>query len=184
MNYNDDNMIWKIRKSESLIQCPWLTVRKDTVELPNGKVYDDFYVLHYPTWINVIAITEEGQFILERQYRHGIGEMSTEICAGCVEEGEDPLIAAKRELQEETGYAGGIWTELMTIAPNSTSMDNICHCYLAEGVRKISGQNLDETEDIKVFLRNRDEVYEMLLNGEFKQSLMNAPLWKYFATKG
>ncbi len=184
MNNNDDNMKWKIRNSESIFNNPWLTVRKDQVELPNGKVYDEFYVLHYPTWINVIAITEDGQFVLEKQYRHALSHISTEICAGCVEEGEDPLVAAKRELLEETGYAGGTWTELMTLAPNSTSMDNVCHCYLAEGVKKVSGQNLDETEDIKVFLRSKEEVFEMLKNGEFMQALMSASLWKYFATRG
>jgi 8-oxo-dGTP pyrophosphatase MutT (NUDIX family) len=183
-DYNDNNMLWKVRKSEYIFQRPWLNIRQDSVELPNGKVYDDFYVLHYPTWVNVIAITESGEFILERQYRHAIAKVCTEICAGCAEDGEDPLTAAKRELAEETGYSDGTWTELMTIAPNGTSMDNICHCFLAEGVKKVSGQHLDETEDIKVFLRSKDEVYQMLLNGEFIHSLMCAPLWKYFATKG
>lgn len=183
MKFNDDNMLWSIKDSKSVIKRPWLDVRCDTVQLPNGNVYDEFYVLHYPTWINVIAITEDGQYILERQYRHGIGKMSTEICAGCVEEGEDPMVAAKRELLEETGYAGGEWTELMVTSPNATNMDNQCHSYLAKGVKLVSGQNLDETEDIRVFLCSREEVFQMLQNGEFKQALMIAPLWKHFATQ-
>ena len=182
--YNDDNMLWKVHKSECIFRSPWLTVNREEVELPNGKTLDDFYVLHYPTWINVIAITEDGQFVLERQYRHAISQVCTEICAGCAEEDEDPLTAAKRELLEETGYTGGTWTKLMTIVPNGTSMDNFCHCYLAEGVRKVSGQHLDESEDINVFLRSKEDVYQMLLDGEFIHSLMCAPLWKYFATKG
>lgn len=182
--YNDQNMKWTVRKSKSIIERPWLNVRRDTVELPTGKVYDEYYVLHYPTWINVIAITDEGKFILERQYRHAIEKVSTEICAGCAEEGEDPLTAAKRELLEETGFAGGEWTELMVIAPNSSTMDNYCHCYLAENVKKVSGQHLDETEDINVFFATKGEVFDMLQEGEFKQAMMVAPLWKYFSTKG
>lgn len=179
----DGNMKWKLRSSENLFNRPWLNVRRDAVELPNGKVYDEYYVLHYPTWINVIAITDKGEFIIERQYRHALGEVSTEICAGCAEEGEDPLTAAKRELQEETGYAGGEWTELMVCSPNSSTMDNRCHCYLAEGVTKISSQALDETEDIKVYLCSRSEVRDMLERGEFKQAMMLAPLWKYFTLR-
>lgn len=181
MDFKDQNMKWKVLSSEHLIERPWLNVRKDKVQLPNGNVYDEYYVLHYPTWINVIAITEDGEFLLERQYRHAIGLVSTEICAGCAESGEDPLTAAKRELQEETGYSGGEWTELMVTAPNSSSMDNYCYSYLAVGVKKVSGQNLDATEDIRVFKCSKEEVYKMLCEGEFKQALMLAPLWKYFA---
>lgn len=182
MDFKDDNMKWKVISTENVYNRPWLNARRDCVQLPNGKIYDEYYVLHYPTWINVIAITEEGDFLLERQYRHAIGKVSTEICAGCAEPGEDPMTAAKRELQEETGYAGGNWTELMVISPNSSTMDNYCYCYLAEGVKKISGQHLDETEDIKVFHFSKDEVFKMLQNGEFYQAMMIAPLWKYFAT--
>ena len=182
MKFNDDDMKWKVISTEYLIQRPWLNVRRDKVQLPAGNVYDEYYVLHYPTWINVIAITEDGEFLLERQYRHAIGQVSTEICAGCAEAGEYPLTAAKRELQEETGYAGGEWTELLVSAPNSSSMDNYCYSYLAEGVRRVSEQNLDATEDIHVFKCSKDELYTMLCNGEFKQALMIAPLWKYFAT--
>lgn len=181
-NFNDENMKWKVLSSTSIFNRPWLNVQRDSVQLPNGKVYDEYYVLHYPTWINVIAITDEGKFIIERQYRHAIGKVSTEICAGCAEEGEEPLTAAKRELQEETGYAGGKWTELLVTAPNSSTMTNYCHSFLAEGVTKISGQNLDETEDIKVYFMSAEEVFDMLQNGEFYQAMMIAPLWKYFAT--
>lgn len=182
-NFNDENMKWRTLSSEYLIQRPWLTARKDKVQLPDGRINEEYWVLTYPTWVNVIAITEEGQFILERQYRHAIGKVSTEICAGCAEKGEDPLTAAKRELLEETGYAGGEWTQLLVAAPNSSAMDNYCYSFLAKGVKKVGGQKLDATEDLNYFLCSEDEVREMLENGEFLQALMLAPLWKYFAKK-
>lgn len=182
MDFHDDSMRWTTVSSETIIKRPWLNVSRDKVKLPDGRENDEYYVLHYPTWINVIAITNDGQFIIERQYRHAIKEVSTEICAGCAEEGESPLEAAQRELQEETGYAGGTWSEIMVVAPNSSTMDNYCHCFLAEGVEKVSGQHLDATEDIHVFLVTRQEIFSMLCNGEFKQAMMIAPLWKYFAT--
>ena len=180
MEFNDESMKWKVLSQEYLIERPWLTARRDRVQLPDGRVMDEYYVLHYPTWINVIAETEDGRLILERQYRHAIGRVSTEICAGVVEQGEEPLQAAKRELQEETGYAGGEWTRLMTVSPNSSTMDNYCHCFYAKGVRQVSGQHLDATEDIHVFLCPQDEVLRMLRQGEFLQAMMIAPLWRYF----
>lgn len=101
--------------------------------------------------------------------------------AGCVEQGEGPLEAAKRELYEETGYAGGEWSKLMTISPNAGACTNYSHTYLAIGVEKVSTQHLEASEDIKVLLLDRDEVWRMLQNDEFHQAMMAAPLWKYFA---
>ena len=159
---SDNEMKWSTLSTEQLINRPWLKARRDTVQLPNGKVYDEYYILSYPTWINVIAETEDGELILERQYRHGLGVVSTEICAGVVEEGETPLQAAQRELEEETGYTGGEWEEIMIVSANPSIMDNLCHCFYARNVKKTNNQKLDDTEDIEVFLRSKEEVKEML----------------------
>lgn len=174
------SMDWKTLRSEYLIRRPWLTARRDTVELPTGAVNDEYYVLEYPDWINVIAVTDDGRMVFVRQYRHGIGRTCFEIVAGVMEEGEDPMEAARRELLEETGYSGGEWRELMTLSPNASTCTNITHCYLATGVAKTAGQHLDDTEDIEVCLFSRDEVKEMLRRGEIVQALMAAPLWRYF----
>ncbi|MBJ2187206.1 MAG: NUDIX hydrolase [Muribaculaceae bacterium] len=180
---SDEIKKWKVLGSEYLFRRPWLTVRRDRVELPNGTVHPEYYVLEYPTWVNVIAITEEGQFVMVRQYRHGLGEVSTELCAGVAEKGEEPIEAARRELMEETGFGGGDWTLNMVISGNTSTTDNLTYSYIARGVKKLSGQHLDATEDIQVLLMSEQEVYDLLLADEMKQSLMAAPLWKYFALK-
>lgn len=172
---------WKVLSSEYLIQRPWLTARKDHVRLPDGAENDEYYVLEYPDWINVIAITKEGKFLMERQYRHGLGETRFEICAGVCEAGEAPETSARRELLEETGYAGGEWSEYMVLSPNASSVNNLCHCFLAVGVEQVSAQHLEPTEDITVHLLSVNEVRELLLSDGIKQALMAAPLWKYFA---
>ena len=169
-------------ESEYLIRRPWLTARRDTVKMPNGVVIPEYYVLEYPTWINVIAITEEGDFVLVRQYRHGLGETRYELCAGVCEEGEEPLTSAQRELFEETGYSGGQWELWMTLSANASTMNNLTYSYLATGVQRTSTQHLDSTEDLSVHVVSRKRLYQMLKRGEFRQALMVAPLWKYFTT--
>lgn len=172
---------WEVLSSEHLFRRPWLTVRKDCVKLPTGQINDEFYVLEYPDWVNVIAITKDGDYVMERQYRHGLGVTCYEICAGVVEEGEPPLEAAKRELLEETGYAGGEWEEIMTVCGNSSTTNNYTHCFVARGVEKVAGQSLDRTEDIKVELLSREQVKELMDGNCLTQALMLAPLWRHFA---
>lgn len=175
------NMDWKLLKSEYLFKRPWLTARRDTCQLPDGRIMDEYYVLEYPPFINVIAITKEGEMVLVRQYRHGLGRTCFELVAGCVEEGEEPVEAAKRELQEETGYTGGEWTEIMTFTCNASAMNNLSHSFLAIGVEKTDGQHLDASEDIEVYTFTQEEVKEMLLRGDFMQASMIAPLYKFFS---
>ena len=174
---------WEILSTEYLIRRPWLTARRDHVKLPTGVENPEFYVLEYPDWVNVIAITKEGEFVMIRQYRHGLGETRYELCAGVSEEGEDPVESARRELYEETGYGGGEWQLWMTISANPSTTNNLTHCYLATGVERVSTQHLEATEDITVHLLTEAEVKELLVNDEIRQALMAAPLWKYFALK-
>lgn len=176
-----DPMEWEVLKSEYLFKRPWLTARCEHVKLPTGAEIKDFYVLEYPEFCNVIAITKEGKFLMERQYRHAQHLTGYEIPAGCVEKGEDIMEAAKRELYEETGYAGGEWSHLMTISPNAGACTNYCHTFLAIGVERVSTQHLEESEDIKIELMEQEDVIRMLKNDEFHQAMMAAPLWKYFA---
>ena len=170
-----------ILESQNLILRPRLTARRDHVRLPDGVENKEYYVLEYPDWVNVIAITVDGKFVMERQYRHGLQWTGYEICAGVCESGENPLEAAKRELWEETGFGGGEWKLQMTISANTSTMTNLCHCFVATGVERISEQHLEATEDISVHLLTVDEVRNLLVGNEIRQALMAAPLWKYFA---
>ena len=180
-NAISDDGKWETVSSEYLFRRPWLTVRHDQVRLPVGRLHPEFYVLEYPDWINVIAITTDGLFVMERQYRQGLGKTCYEIPAGVMEKGETALEAARRELQEETGYGDGEWQEIMMLSGNSSTTSNITHCFLATGVRKISEQHLDNTEDLNVCLLTAEQVRLLLTNDKIRQALMAAPLWKYFA---
>ena len=175
-----DEIKWTILKSEYLIKRPWLTARRDKVKLPDGRIIPEYYVLEYPDWVNVIAITRDDRFVMERQYRHASGRTNYELPCGVMESGETPLEAAKRELQEETGYGNGEWKEIMVLSANPSTMTNITHCFLATNVEKIYEQKLDATEDLSVHLLSREEVLNLLRRNDILQSLMVAPLLKYF----
>lgn len=172
---------WKTLASEYLFRRPWLTARRDTVQLPNGVVHDEYYVLEYPTWVNVIAITADGRFVMVEQYRHGLQDIFIELPAGVADAGETPLEAAKRELLEETGFGGGEWTLNTVLSANPSSQNNLAYSFIARGVEQITGQHLDTTEDVGVRILTREEVYRLLADDKMKQALMAAPLWKYFA---
>ncbi|MDR2414494.1 MAG: NUDIX hydrolase [Odoribacteraceae bacterium] len=173
---------WRVLESEYLSRRPWLTVRRERLQMPNGRVIPEFYVLEYPDWVNTIAVTTSGMFVFVRQYRHGIGEMSLELCAGVRDPADaSPLEAARRELLEETGYGNGAWQEYMILSPNPGSQTNLVHTFLATGVEKIDNQHLEESEDISVHLLSLDEVRALLDSGQLKQATHLAPLWKYMA---
>lgn len=173
---------WKLLDSEYLFRRPWLTARRDRLELPDGRIHPEYYVLEYPSWVNIIAITADGRFVMVEQYRHGLGEVSFELCAGVVEDGEEPIAAARRELMEETGFGGGQWELFATLSANASAMNNLSYTFLARNVEPLSDrQHLDATEDVAVHVVSRDTIRGLLGSGQIKQALMAAPLWKYFA---
>lgn len=172
--------MWNIRKSEYIYRCSWLTVRKDAVHTDKGVDIDDFYVLEYPTWVNVIAITTDGHYIIEKQYRHGIQQEVYEICAGTCEENEVPIDAAKRELLEETGFGGGKWSLIGKFAPNPNSMNNWCYSFLAEGVTRLQEPHQEATENITVLQVEENELLEIMKDGKIVEGIMLTPLYMYF----
>jgi len=172
---------WTTLETHYIIRRPWLTARVDKVQLPDGRINPEHYVIEYPDWVNVIPITTDGKFVLIRQYRHAFDMVIEELAAGTMEPDETPLQAAQRELLEETGYGGGTWHEAMTIGQNPSICNNYTHCFIAEGVHKIHDQQLDASEDIEVLLLSKEEVYELLTSNRMLQALMAAPLWRYFA---
>lgn len=181
MDKKKDERAWEVLHSEYLFRRPWLTARRDHVKLPTGVEIPEYYVLEYPDWVNTIAITTDGCFVMVSQYRHGLGETRYELCAGVCEEGETPLESARRELLEETGFGGGHWEPWMLLSGNASATNNLTHCFLAVGVERVEPPHPEDGEDLRVHLLSLDEMRDLLLGDEIRQSLMAAPLWRYFA---
>lgn len=174
---------WSVLESEYLIRRPWLTARRDKVMLPNGVVNPEFYVLEYPDWVNIIAITDDGRMVFERQYRHGRGEVGYEIPAGVCEPGETPEQAPEGSFWKRAGYGEGTWHLNMVAAPNPSTSNNMCYSFIATGVHRLGDQHLESTEDIAIHLLYEDEVLHLMREGKIIQAPMLCSLWKYFAEK-
>lgn len=172
---------WKCLSSEYLFQEPWLTVRRQRMELPDGTVVPSYYVLEYPAWICVVALTKEGKMIMVRQYRAGIEKVLLELCAGVVDPEDATFMdAAKRELLEETGYGNGKWELYMTISANPGTHSNVTYCFLATDLEKVEESHPEKTEDLSVELWEPERILEMLQKDEILQSMHASVLWKYF----
>jgi 8-oxo-dGTP pyrophosphatase MutT (NUDIX family) len=148
--------------------------------LPNGTIIEDYNVLEYPDWVNIVAITPEGMAVLIRQYRHGIRAVHYELPAGvCETSDHSPEETARRELLEETGYGGGDWSPLMTLSANPGTHSNRTFTYLANGVAPVQEQRLEETEELQVHLVSLEELRHILATGGIMQALHAAPLLQY-----
>lgn len=155
---------------------------------PRGRTRE-FSVINSPDWVNVIALTDDGQLVLVRQFRYGIDEFSLEIPGGVIEHGEDPVLAGARELEEETGYSGTSARLLASVHPNPAIQSNRCHFVLVEHARKTHELSWDDDEEIEVLTKPVDEVYALARSGQITHSLvldalfMFEPVWRQRSNK-
>ena len=158
--------MWKIKDTERILDTEYVKVDKDDVILPQGREIKDFYKVTIKDCAAIVAITPNNQIILKKEYRHCYGQDLIEIPAGVLEDGENPLETAKRELQEETGYRSEKWTYLGKTVESSAKLTNYMYIYLAEDCEKVSDQKLDYGEDIEVIEVSLNEAVEMIMNNE------------------
>ncbi|GAA4467504.1 NUDIX hydrolase [Nibrella saemangeumensis] len=162
---------WKTLSSELVFDHQWYKLRRDHVELPNGRVLDDYFVSVRPDVVLTFPITEDNQVIFVRQYKHAAGDIFIELPGGVIDEGEtNPTEAAKRELLEETGYTTDTLEPLLEVIDNPTKDTNRIYFFLARNVRKVSEQDLDESEAIEIVTVPLEEVEGMVLSGRINVS--------------
>ena len=157
--------------------------RIDTCELSNGNLLDAT-ILEFRSWAPVVALTKDEEVVLVKQYRHGVCDSLLEFPGGVVEDGEDPLEGAKRELLEETGYTVSSMIPVGKLYPNPALQTNTQYCFLALGAEKVREQNLDGGEDIEVHLMPLDQLVEIAKNGQFMHALNIAVLFQALAHLG
>jgi len=161
---------WKTLSSKLAFNNKWFKVQQDEVELPNGTVMDDYFMWKLDTVILIVAITKENEFVLVKQYKHGAEEVLIEFPGGFVEEGENSLACAKRELAEETGYVSDDRVKLTEFYDNPTKIRGDVHVFLAKNAQLKHEQDLDISEEIEVITVPASQLKSMILNKEIKVS--------------
>jgi len=161
---------WKRLGSERLMQNRYFSVRSDRLRLPDGGIKDPYFVIERPDAAIVFPLTESGEVVLVRQYRPPIGVMELGLPAGLVEEDESPDTAARRELSEETGYTGGEWEPLGSVASSPSLKDNWAYLFLARGVEVTTTPDPDEHELVEVVRVPVEEVLDLVHSGKIVSS--------------
>ena len=133
-----------------------------------------FSVINSPNWVNILALTDNDEVVLIRQFRHGTHSVVTEIPGGMIDNGESPLEAAQRELREETGYTAKSWVCLGSSQPNPAIQSNQCVMYLALDATLSAPVALDENEIIDTLLKPLVDMPELVYSGEIRHALILA----------
>jgi ADP-ribose pyrophosphatase len=141
---------WERLGSERLLSNRYFSLRSDRLRLPDGQIKDPYYVLERPDAAIIVPVTESNEVVLVRQYRPPLEMMELGLPAGLVEKGERPEDAARRELAEETGYTGGEWELLGSLASSPSLKDNWAYLFLARGVEETAAPDPDEHELVEV----------------------------------
>jgi ADP-ribose pyrophosphatase len=155
------------------------------------KIIEDEYEghkivrLNSPDWVNVLAFNEKNELLLIKQYRHGTKSIILETPGGLIDEKDSsPLEAAKRELEEETGYTSTDWQCIGEVLANPAYQNNKCYFFIAKNIKKTCDQKLDIDERIyEILFSKLSTVKEMLLSGEINHSIVFANISNYFLKK-
>lgn len=154
----------KCLKSEKVFAGKLLKVWRDEVLLPDGRE-EVREVIHHSGAAVIVPILDDGDFILIKQFRYALGEVTIEFPAGKLEFGEDPLTCARRELEEETGYLADDWQELFQLHPAPGYSDERLWIFLARNLHA-GKEKFDADEIVESVRMSQDDLWKRLRNGE------------------
>ncbi len=140
-------------------------------------------IIEHPGAAAMLAFDEDGMVIMVNQYRFPRGRV-LEIPAGTLEKGESPRECALRELQEETGYAADNMEPLLAYYPSIGYNTEKIHCFVATGLRRVSGAHPDEDEIISVERHRAEDLMDMIRRGQIEDSKTICALLAYMAGTG
>lgn len=172
----DSHLTEQTLQREELARGSFLKVVRDTVRLPDGGTATREYIQH-PGAVVVVALLDDGQLVLERQYRHPVGRVMIELPAGKLDAGEGGLRCARRELLEETGYVAREWAYAGQIHPCIGYSDEFIEIWFARGL-SLQQRRLDEGEFLDVITATPQQLLQWCREGQVTDGkTLSALLW-------
>ena len=165
-----DDLVWPRERSEPAGDFRHFKVRRDWNRSPGDGEVHDFYILEMPDWVQVIALTPSGDFVMVEQFRPGNRAVTIEFVAGLVEDGESPEETALRELEEETGHCGGEATVIGEVFPNAALQNNRLFIVLVKDCRPNGERDEDPGEYIRPTTRSPDDINAIIADGTFRDA--------------
>jgi len=160
---------WKTLKREVILDLPpYLKVEKHQIQLPNGEIIEDWPWLITPNFVNVVAITKENEYLCFRQTKYSVNGTSLAPVGGYLEPDETPLVAAKRELLEETGYEARVWESLGQFTIDGNRGNGVAYFFLARDAYPVTEIDADDLEEQVLLKLSRVEVEAAVARGAFK----------------
>lgn len=168
---------WKTLSSKYIYDDRWFRARADSCQFPDGRILEPYYVVELPDWCNVILVTKEERVILVRQYRYPIDQTTYELPGGVIERNEDPKQAAKREMEEETGYTSDDIEFLMKLSPNPAVNTNTAYFYLVQNAVPTISTNPDLFEDIDIVSFSKEEIIAFVQENQMHHGVQAGPMY-------
>jgi len=158
---------WQTLKTEDLyVAEPWLRLSVEQIKLPDGRVVDDYYRIQLQDYAVIFAQVPDGRVILLNQYKHGVGRASLTLPGGGLVPGESPLVAAQRELLEETGYVAENWRSLPNFITSANYRCSEGHIFVAQNAQKIAEPNSGDLEEMEVVLLSPTDLIHAVQQGQ------------------
>ena len=167
---------WKLLERKKVFSSRFLNVYEDHVELPNGKILDDYTVVEKPSIVMIVATDTDNKVIVLREYKHGAGEVLYTLPAGHKEKNESPINTAKRELAEETGYTGEIFEDIGILYDYPSKDIHKVYIVRAKNIVLTTVSNHEETESITFTALPVEKLKLQITNREWKTSSALAAL--------
>lgn len=169
---------WKKITSKKVFEDRWFKARADACQFPDGRIIDPYYVVELPNWANAVVVTSNNEIVLVKQYRYPVDAVTLELPGGVINDGEDPMLAALRETQEETGYTSNQIQLICKTAPNPAINDNTAYFYLIENAVPTAHTNPDFFEDIEVVLYSKNDFIQLLQQNKIMHGVQLGPIYE------